>query len=81
MRFVPAMDTTGLVAFEKILEELKRRKCRLILSGLQPDVWKLLDQSGLLLKIGPDNCFATTDAAIRTLSEQLLAESTLSVIK
>lgn len=36
LRFVPNMDTTELVALEDIYRDLKRRKCRLILSGLQP---------------------------------------------
>ncbi len=70
MRFVSAMDTTGLIAFEKILGELKRRNCRLVLSGLQPGVRQLLERSGLLEKIGLENCFETTDAAILALAEQ-----------
>ncbi|WP_421654505.1 SulP family inorganic anion transporter [Leptothermofonsia sp. ETS-13] len=67
MRFVPNMDTTGLVALEDIYHDLKRHGCRLIFTGLQPEVQALLDRSGLLDKIGRENCFETTDAAIRAL--------------
>lgn len=68
MRFVPNMDTTGLVALEDIYHDLKRHGCRLLLTALQPEVYALLDRSGLLDKIGKDNCFETTDAAICALT-------------
>ncbi|MBW4467819.1 MAG: SulP family inorganic anion transporter [Pegethrix bostrychoides GSE-TBD4-15B] len=68
MRFVPNMDTTGLVALEDIYRDLKRHGCHLLLTGLQPEVQALLDRSGLLDKIGRDNCFETTDAAICALT-------------
>lgn len=68
MRFVPNMDTTGLVALEDIYHDLRRHGCRLLLTGLQPEVKALLDRSGLLDKIGRDNCFETTDAAICSLT-------------
>ncbi|MBO3461834.1 SulP family inorganic anion transporter [Aetokthonos hydrillicola] len=73
MRFVPNMDTTGLVAMEDIYHDLKRHGCRLILSGLQSDVQKLLERTGLLDKIGRENCFETTDAAIYALNPNLEA--------
>lgn len=68
MRFVPNMDTTGLVALEDIYHDLKRHGCRLLFTGLQPEVYALLDRSGLLDKIGRENCFETTDAAICALT-------------
>ncbi|MBR8838922.1 MAG: SulP family inorganic anion transporter [Stigonema ocellatum SAG 48.90 = DSM 106950] len=68
MRFVPNMDTTGLVAMEDIYHDLKRHDCRLLLSGLQPEVQKLLERTGLLDKIGRENCFGTTEAAIYALN-------------
>ncbi|WP_239033233.1 SulP family inorganic anion transporter [Leptothermofonsia sichuanensis] len=73
MRFVPNMDTTGLVALEDIYHDLKRHDCRLLLSGLQPEVEKLLERSGFLDKIGRENCFETTDAAICALNPDLAA--------
>ena len=73
MRFVPNMDTTGLVALEDIYQDLKRHGCRLLLSGLQLDVQKLLERTGFLDKIGRENCFETTDAAICTLNPDLEA--------
>ncbi|OKH21705.1 sodium-independent anion transporter [Hydrococcus rivularis NIES-593] len=71
MRFVPNIDTTGLVALEDIYQDLTRRRCRLLLSGLQPQVQQRLERSGLLDKIGQENCFETTDAAICSLNPNL----------
>jgi len=68
LRFVPNMDTTGLVALEDIYQDLKRHDCRLILTGLQPEVQQLLERSGTLAKIGLSNCFETTTAAILSLT-------------
>ncbi len=70
MRFVPNMDTTGLIALEDIYQDLKRHDCRLLLTGLQPEVQQLLERSGFLAKIGTNNCFETTDAAIRACNLQ-----------
>ncbi|PSB30196.1 SulP family inorganic anion transporter [Stenomitos frigidus ULC18] len=71
LRYVPNMDTTGLVALEDIYQDLERRHCRLLLSGLQPEVQTLLERSGLLDKIGREHCFETTDAAICALNPAL----------
>jgi SulP family sulfate permease len=71
LRFVPNMDTTGLVALEDIYYDLKRHNCRLIVTGLQPQVRQLLERSGLMDKIGLENCFETTDAAIGSLMHSL----------
>ncbi len=68
MRFVPNMDTTGIVALEDIYRDLKRHDCRLLLTGLQPEVQNLLERTGLLDKIGKENCFETTDAAVCALT-------------
>ncbi|WP_373541210.1 SulP family inorganic anion transporter [Chamaesiphon sp.] len=68
LRYVPNMDTTGLVALQDIYQDLQRHDCRLLLSGLQPEVQKLLERTGLMDKIGRENCFETTDAAIYSLN-------------
>ncbi|WP_243713882.1 SulP family inorganic anion transporter [Nostoc sp. 106C] len=70
LRFVPNMDTTGLVALEDIYHDLERHNCRLILTGLQPQVQQLLERSGLLTTIGLSNCFETTTDAIYSITPQ-----------
>jgi SulP family sulfate permease len=73
MRFVPNMDTTGLVALEDIYQDLNRHNCRLILTGLQPQVKQILERSGLLKTIGLSNCFETTTDAICAINSQPVA--------
>jgi sulfate permease, SulP family len=67
LRFVPNIDTTGIVALEDIYYDLKRHDCRLMLTGLQPQVKEVLERSGLLTKIGLENCFESTTQAICSL--------------
>ncbi len=67
MRYVPSMDTTGLVALEEIYHDLQRHDCQLILSGLRPEVEQLLERSGLLAEIGHENCFNSTDEALQKI--------------
>ncbi len=71
LRFVPNMDTTGLVALEDIYRDLKRQNCRLIMTGLQPQVKELLERTGFLQKIGLSNCFETTTDAIYSITDQI----------
>jgi SulP family sulfate permease len=71
LRFVPNIDTTGLVALEDIYQDLKRHDCRLMLTGLQPEVKDILNRTGLLDKIGNDNCFDTTTQAIYAIHPHL----------
>ncbi len=71
LRFVPNIDTTGLVALEDIFYDLKRHNCRLMLTGLQTQVKEVLERTGLLTKIGLENCFETTTQAICSLDPNL----------
>lgn len=78
LRFVPNIDTTRLVVVEDIYNDLKRGNCRLILTGLQPEVKQLLEWTGLLEKIGLENSFATTTEAICSI-EPLIKGCTISI--
>ncbi len=78
MRYAPNIDTTGLVALEDIYQDLKRRGCYLILSGVQPEVKTKLERSGLMQKIGLNNCFDTTNDAINAL--QVSHQQTLAPV-
>jgi SulP family sulfate permease len=42
-----------------------------MLTGLQPEVKEILQRSGLLDKIGNDNCFDTTTQAIYAIHPHL----------
>jgi SulP family sulfate permease len=74
MRFVPTIDSTGVIALEEIYHDLQRRDRRLILSGLQPEVLDMLKRTKFIEKIGSENCFETTDQAIHAVLPSLEAD-------
>ncbi len=52
MRHVPAMDATGLVALEEIVNMSKKQSYELIISGIQPQPLAVIEKYGLYDKIG-----------------------------
>ena len=64
MRNVPAMDASGLHAFEIAVEKLHRDGVRVFLTAVQPQPMKVMFGSGLTDKIGLDNFCANTDEAL-----------------
>jgi SulP family sulfate permease len=49
---VPAMDATGLVALESALRELDRRGCKTIITGLQPQPRRVLENAQVVERPG-----------------------------
>jgi len=75
MRYVPSMDTTGLVALEEIYHDLNRHECQLIFSALRPEVEQLLERTGLLAEIGREHCFDSTEEAISAITPLIVKGS------
>lgn len=55
MRWVPFMDVTGLQTLEEIIEDLQKRKVRVILSGANPKVEEKLRKGGIIRLLGDMN--------------------------
>ena len=71
MRHVPFIDATGTHNFRAAINSLKSNEKLIILSGVQPDVRKELQKSGLAHLIGEDNIFDNFDAALANAKERL----------
>ena len=71
MRHVPFIDATGIHNFRAAISSLKSDEKLIILSGVQPDVKKELDKSGLSKLIGENNIFDNFDAALANAKERL----------
>jgi SulP family sulfate permease len=73
MRRVPVMDATGLTALEGLVEALERRHIVVMVSGLQPQPYEMLERTGVLDKISRnrDHLFATSEEAIAHAREHL----------
>ncbi len=68
MRAVPNIDATAAVSLEEIVDTLKKRGIRVVLSGLDPQVESVLGRMGILAKIGRENLFETSLDAIHAIS-------------
>ncbi len=71
MRYVSSIDSSGVVALEEIYHDLKKRHCKLVLTGLRPSVQNILKRSEILNLIGEENCFASTQEAIKACTQNL----------
>ncbi len=71
MRNVPAIDSTGLHILRQIINKNRKHQMTLILSGVQPQPLKALEQSGLLEKIGKGNICDNIEISLKRARELL----------
>jgi SulP family sulfate permease len=64
MRKVPAMDASGLHAFEVAIGKLHRDGVKIILTAVQPQPMKVMFEAGLAERIGLDHFCADIDQAL-----------------
>jgi SulP family sulfate permease len=64
MRSVPAMDASGLHAFETAIEKLRRDGIEIFLTAVRPQPMKVMFEAGLAERIGLDHFCADIDQAL-----------------
>ncbi len=64
MRNVPAMDASGLHAFDVAIEKLRRDRVEIFLTAVQPQPMKVMFESGLAERLGLDHFCADIDQAL-----------------
>lgn len=64
MRFVPVIDETGLHTLKEVFQRMKGQGTKLILSGVQPGLYKELEKSRLLFVVGKANVCPDIDHAL-----------------
>ncbi|MDL2262630.1 sulfate permease [Bacteroidales bacterium OttesenSCG-928-I21] len=69
MRYVPFIDGTGIHNFREAIKSLNSNDKTIILSGVQPEVRKELNKSGLSNLIGEKNIFDNFDEALQHAKE------------
>jgi SulP family sulfate permease len=57
MRNVPFIDSTGMNNFKDVINELKQKKIKVILSGVRKEVYDELEKSRVLFTLGKSNVF------------------------
>ena len=71
MRNVPAMDASGLHAFEVTIMKLQRDGVAIFLTAVQPQPMKVMFESGLAERIGLDHFCADIDQALAAIKAKL----------
>lgn len=71
MSKVPFMDSTGESYFINIVQNFTKRGGTVFVTGVQPELRKMLEQSGLVAKIGEENFYSQTGDAINTALARL----------
>jgi sulfate permease, SulP family len=71
MRNVPAMDASGLHAFEVAVHKLRRDGVRIFITAAQPQPMRVMDESGLVDLIGRKKFCADIDEALARVKEAL----------
>ena len=71
MRNVPAMDASGLHAFEVAIEKLRRDHVEIFLTAVQPQPMKVMFESDLAERIGLDHFCADLDQALVAVRQAL----------
>jgi len=57
MRFVPAMDATGLSALDDLLRKAKKNKMEVIFSGVHAQPLKVMKEAGIVEMLGEDHFY------------------------
>lgn len=69
MRQVPAMDASGLRAFEVAIEKLRRDGIAILLTAVQPQPMKVMFECGLAERLGLESFCADIDQALTAVRE------------
>lgn len=69
MRRVPMIDATGLYHLREFIKFLQSRKTTIVLSGVNPEVRKELEEYGIVAQIGPENVMSDIRAALKRVGE------------
>ncbi len=75
MRNVPAMDASGLHAFEVLIEKLHRDGVKILFTGVQPQPMKVMFESGMVEKLGLHKFCSDIDEALKRVRDVLDLES------
>lgn len=68
---VPFMDSTGESYFSNIVQNFTKRGGTVFVTGVQPELKQMLEQSGLVTEIGEGNFYTHTGEAINVAMEHV----------
>jgi SulP family sulfate permease len=71
MRFVPAIDSTGMHALKDLVHRSRRDGTLVLIAGLQPQPRIALERSAVFEEIGEEHLFKSLDDALEAAREHL----------
>ncbi len=71
MRYVPFIDSTGILNFQDVIRDFRIRKVTIVLSGVRPEVRETLSDCGLVDFIGQDLICNNFGEAVKMATEEL----------
>ncbi len=71
MRHVPVIDATGIHTLEEVFKQTKTQGTQMILSGVQPEVYKELEHCGFMKEFGQKNILSNIEEALERTNELL----------
>lgn len=75
MRNVSFMDATGLRALDNVCRESTRAGTLVLLSGVQPQIFRTLEKDGFLEHLGAENIYPNIDMALARAWRQIQKET------
>lgn len=69
MMKVPMVDMSGAYLLEDIIERSNKSGARVLITGMESDVYSTLDKLRVIEKVGPENCFDTFDEAAQRVKQ------------
>ena len=75
MRGVPLVDITGTQFFCEVCETLHKQGTKVLFSGVQPKVMRLMERSGVVEQLGENHFFWNVEQSLIAIDEKYLAIS------
>jgi sulfate permease, SulP family len=75
LRRTYSIDSTILHVLEEFVREIQSRSGQVIICGVQPQLWQVMQSYGLIDLIGAENCFGVTDNGLFQSAKQALARA------
>ena len=75
MRGVPLVDITGTQLFCEVCETLHKQGTKVLFSGVQPKVMRLMERSGVVEQLGENHFFWNVEQSLIAIDEKYLAIS------
>jgi SulP family sulfate permease len=69
MMRVPMVDMSGAYLLDDIIEKAHNQGAKVLITGMEPQVYSTLDKLKIIERVGTENCFDTFEEAAMRVKE------------